>query len=121
MDATALYAAANTVTFPNRVQVSFDFGIQQVVLVHQVVVVVLNIPPAVRYNDNVFAFAQTGDFLWQIDTIGKGLFHGMPDCPFVGANLTAENDERVLLYNWCSTTLLVQATTGEVLERYQSK
>ncbi len=72
MDATALYAAANTVTFPNRVQVSFDFGIQQVVLVHQVVVVVLNIPPAVRYNDNVFAFAQTGDFLWQIDTIGKG-------------------------------------------------
>ena len=122
MDATAIYAANKTLTLPNGVEVSFAFSIKQVVLVHQIFVVVLNIPPAVHFNNNVFGFAQNGDFLWQIDTAGKGLFAGIStDCPFVGANITAENDERVLLYNWCSTTLVVQATTGVVLERHQSK
>lgn len=120
MNTTPISGSGNVVVFSNKTIITFTNKIEIVIFFDSVLIVVLAIPASVVDNNNVVAYNIEGNFLWQIDTTTKSYFGEQTNCPFVGANLTKDEDG-LLLYNWCDATLLVDHFTGKILERYQAR
>jgi hypothetical protein len=118
--ATHPFAEEKSIKFPNTNRIDFIYSIITTVFIDNILIAVLNVPASVVCNNNVVAYDIEGEFLWRIDTTQKQYFGEQTNCPFVGAN-TTENEEGLLLYNWCDATLRVDHFTGEILERYQAR
>ncbi len=81
-------------------------------------IILLEIPPKTKYNRNVFGISLAEKCIkWQVDFENvKTRFN--KDCPFTNI-LIYENKLR--LNNWCSFNLIVDPSTGKVLEEYESR
>lgn len=121
MDTTSAFASGNTVTFSNETTIDFKNKILKVIEANQVVIVIPLKPPSVVDNENVFAFSPQGDFLWRIRTKGTDFFPtaNPAECQFVDAKFNL--DASVTLFNWCHAAIRVNSTTGEILERLQTR
>jgi hypothetical protein len=97
--------------------ITFEHTIKQSLLVNDTIVVVLETPPKIVYDRNVFAFNTNGDFLWQIGA--AEFFYKGKDCPYVGA--TANEQGQITLSNWCDTAVVVDLITGKILSKYNTK
>ena len=75
------------------VEVSFEFPIQQAVRCGEVIVVLVESPPGVRHNRNVYGISLAGELQWQVDE--PDTVH--EDSPFT--NVTFEYGA-VSCYNW---------------------
>ncbi|RYZ97167.1 MAG: hypothetical protein EOP47_22325 [Sphingobacteriaceae bacterium] len=107
----------NTVIFNTGKPVDFEYPIAKIIEIENVIVVILHIPPKREYNLNVFAFSLSGDFLWRI--ANTDLYYKNSDCPYVGYTLN-ENDQLVL-FNWCDTAVVVDHNNGDILDKYVTK
>jgi hypothetical protein len=119
MRATNLFADGNRLTFPNRKRLAMDYKVLEIILIDNILVVVLSVPVDVIFNNNVYAYDLDGKFLWQINVVKGVHYFGQDQCPFVGMN--DYEDNCLLLYNWCSSTLRVDIKTGVILERIETR
>lgn len=109
----------NQIRFHTGESIKFDYPINadNVVMVDFVIIVILMIPPNVKYNNNVFAVSTSGNLLWQIEVDNRYIQKN--NCPFVEVKL---NDaERLELFNWCSLGLTVEPFSGKVLNEYTTQ
>lgn len=82
--------------------------------INDIVIVRLDIPLGVIFNENVYAVTADGKILWQITKMS----HVYEDCPYANMLVKEGNIE---LYNWDGTILLVEPATGEILEKGYTK
>jgi hypothetical protein len=106
------YSINGNILIVGNVTHSFQFSIDSYLEIEGMVVVLLEIPPKVRYNENVFGVSLLDNHVWQITKIEH-----YPDykqmCPFVGLGL---KDGNLRLNNWCDKYFIVDPWTGKILE-----
>ncbi|RVU01326.1 hypothetical protein EOD41_05010 [Mucilaginibacter limnophilus] len=107
----------NKLHFPHGNPVEFEYPIQEQLQIGDVIVVLLDIPPKVKYELNVFAFSTSGDFLWRVQE--TELFYRGSNCPYVG--LTITDNQQLVQFNWCDTAIIMNPSTGEILDKYITK
>ena len=107
----------NKLLLTNGYNCVFDYPISKALLVKDSCIVVLNIPPKVQENQNVFGVNMKGEIVWKIGKIHH--FYEGSDCPFVDVILN--KDGKVVLFNWCDTAVIIDPITGIVLDKYQTK
>ena len=108
----------NVITFENGYSVDFEHPIKETLDVGKVVIITVRPSSGIIYNHNVFTFSLTGDFLWRIGDV-KLYYWGSNNCPYIGAELNDEQE--LILFNWCDTAVVVNHETGEVLRTWQTK
>lgn len=111
----------NTITLNNGKAITFDYPInnKEVLEIDGIIIVVLEIPPRIIYNDNVFAVNIDGEIIWRVNFKREQLFYQRKDCSFIGVLLNKEG--QLILFNWCDTAFIVNPETGEILDRYITK
>ncbi|WP_413669907.1 hypothetical protein ACEN9X_08195 [Mucilaginibacter sp. Mucisp86] len=107
----------NQITFTEDNIVDFEYPVDAIFEVDNILVVILKIPNGVYDRRNVFAFDRVGNFLWQIKDVP--LYYKGKDCPFVGALINDQNE--LVLFNWCDTAVIVEPSTGDLVRTYQTK
>ncbi|PTQ93574.1 hypothetical protein C8P68_10836 [Mucilaginibacter yixingensis] len=107
----------NQFVFSNGYTLTFDHPVGQHLIVDDVIIIRLTIPPKEKYDQNVFAFSTSGDFLWRIPRVP--LFYEGDDCPYIG--LDNHKNGHITLFNWCDTAVIVDAQTGQIIDKYNSK
>lgn len=107
----------NKVLFTENISVDFEYPIENVFEVDDILIVLLEVPNNVSDRRNVFAFDRLGDFLWQIKDVP--LYYNGDSCPFVGALINDQNE--LVLFNWCDTAVIVDPRTGDVIRTYHTK
>ncbi len=97
-----------------------EYLIKKVLRIDSVIIIILEPPAKIVYNNNVFAFSTNGDFLWRIGDV-KLFGRSSNDCPYIDIGLNVNNDGELVLFNWCDTVVIVNPLTGEVVRTYQTK
>jgi len=96
---------------------SFQFPIDSYLEIEGMLIVLLDIPPQVQYNENVFGVSLVDNHIWQIaKTEHHPVYKQM--CPFVGIGLQEGN---IRLNNWCNKYYIVDPWTGKILEEEESR
>ncbi|TSJ40351.1 hypothetical protein FO440_11365 [Mucilaginibacter corticis] len=108
----------NKITLNNGYSIDFEYPIKEALLLEDVIIILIEAPPKIIYNHNVFAISSTGDFLWRIGEV-QLYYWGSNNCPYIGVELN--NNNEVVLFNWCDTAVIIQPETGAVIRTYQTK
>jgi hypothetical protein len=97
--------------------ITFDFPIVQVIEVTGMLVLRLEVPVKVIYNENVFGVSVVEKKVkWRIAK--KTYKPNLKSCPFVGIKLL---EGQLILYNWCDTYFVLDPLTGEILKEGWTK
>ncbi len=91
--------------------VAFPYPIKKTLEFDNVVVVMLEIQPKNGYSNNVFAVNQEGKILWQIEKHPKNLDIS------VWLDLNRKGDY-AQVGNWDGLELIVEPTTGKILQEW---
>jgi hypothetical protein len=107
--------------FDNGCSIVFEFLIRdsEIIVIDDVIIVTLDIPPKIKYNRNVFGVNFDGVVLWQVNFDKTQLFYQCDNCPFVGVSLNKKG--LLVLFNWCDTAFIVNPKNGEIIDSYQTK
>jgi hypothetical protein len=102
--------------FNNGRVVEFEYPINErkTLIMDFVIIVILETPSKSKYNNNVFAISDIGNFLWQIDI--EEPYIKDHNCPFVEARI--DDSEKLLLFNWCNTAFIVEPITGAIINKF---
>jgi hypothetical protein len=93
-----------------NIVIPFDFPIAQVIEIAGMLVLRLDIPTRVTYNENVFGISLAVKIIkWQI--VNRG--YSDKRCPFTYIRIFENELE---LINWCSIYFIVNPLTGEILK-----
>ena len=94
--------------------VKFPLKIKQVEEFSDVLVVRLDVPADILFNENVFGVSSEGKILWQIIPMKSG---------FKSSRYTGlfKKGDLVKVHNWDGTDLLLEPRTGEILKESYSK
>lgn len=97
--------------------IPFDFPIAQIIEMSDMLIVRLDKPIDVVYNENVFGVSIAEKKIkWQIE---KREYNAKrASCPFVEIRIL---ENQLILHNWCDTYLVVEPQTGKILEEGYSK
>ena len=96
-------------------KLSFDYPIDDILGISEMLIIRLEPSSGIIYNENVFGVSLIEkNIKWQIT---KMKYHER-DCPYTGMILIKN---QLRLFNWCSFYLDVNPVTGEVMERVDSK
>lgn len=87
---------------------SFKYPVVEAVGFDKAVVVRLEVPEGVIFNENVYGLAYDGQMLWQVPVKG----HVYDDSPYT--KITRRGDA-ILLSNWDGLDLTLDPETGSVL------
>jgi len=99
----------NTLIFQSGGKVIFDYPIGETLDFQDAIVVRLELPLGVIFNENVFGLSYDGKVLWQISKQK----HIEEDSPYT--QLSYQND-KAGLYNWDASLYIAEPVTGEVIE-----
>jgi hypothetical protein len=92
--------------------IPFDFPIAQVIEVEGMLIIRLEIPVTVIYNENVFGVSVAEKKIrWQIEK--RNYDPHMKSCPFIEIRIF---EGELRLNNWCSVYFIVDPLTGEILK-----
>lgn len=90
----------------------FDYQINEVLEIADMIIVRIKSPIGVIFNENVFGVSLTEMRVkWQVD---KLKYKRGTDCPFVGMKY---HNNQLYLNNWCDIYLIVDPLTGKIIER----
>lgn len=102
-------------------EILFDFPIQEFIEIEDMLIVYLDLyDKVIPLEENVFGVSLTERKIkWQIEKrkYPAGGYSKMR-CPFVGISF---HESKLRLHNWCSTNLIVDPLTGEVLEEEETR
>jgi len=97
--------------------IPFDFPIAQVIEIEGMLILRLDKPIDVVYNENVFAVSiAERKVKWQIEK--KSYDPHVKSCPFTEIRIF---ENQLVLYNWCDTYFVVDPQTGKILKEGWSK
>jgi len=106
------------IVFANGYSLEFEYPLKKTLIVNDVIIIMVESPFNVTYNQNIFAITTSGDFLWRIKEV-ELYYTGVKDCQYVGIEKNDENE--LVLFNWCDTAVIVNPNTGEVIRKYHTK
>jgi len=104
-------------------EIVFDFPIDYCVEISGMLIVLLSIPVKTKYNENVFGVSLSEKKIkWQI---AKKRFkleefddYKNTHCKYTGISVYGG---RLRLNNWCDTYLIVDPSTGQILEEAETR
>jgi hypothetical protein len=95
--------------------ITFDYTIEEWIKIEDMLIVRLNLPYKVIYNENVFGISLSkGAIEWQI----AKRKYSSKNCAYHGIRLF---NKQLELINWCSFYLHVNPLNGEILEEGYAK
>lgn len=105
----------------NGHSVKFDYPIleKEILVIEGLIIVTLEKPSKIIYNNNVFAVNLMGEIVWRIAFNKEQLFYQKDNCSFIGPLINKKG--QLVLCNWCDTAFIVNPRTGEILDRYITK
>jgi hypothetical protein len=108
----------NKIKFNNWEIIEFDLPIKKdkIIIIDFVVIILLEVPPKSKYNDNVVAISDQGNFLWQVNIEEPYIKNN--DCPFV--DIKINNSGQLVLFNWCNAAFIVDPITGKFIDRFET-
>ena len=109
---------SNNITLANGYSLDFEYPIKKTLVIDDVIVIIVESPFEIAYEQNVFAINQSGDFLWRIGDV-KLNYTGAHNCFYVGVEIN--KDGELVLFNWCDTAVIVNHRTGQVICTYETK
>ena len=102
-------------------EIIFDFPIKEVIQIEDMLIVYLDLDDMViSLEENIFGVSLSKkEIQWQVEkrNFPKGGYLKM-HCPFTGISYSSN---KLYLYNWCSTYLIVDPTSGKVLEQVENR
>lgn len=102
-------------------RIIFDFPIKDIIEIGDMLIVYLDLyNEVIPLEENIFGVSLIEKKIkWQIEK-RKYPTGDIPKtrCPFVGISF---KDNKLRLYNWCSTILIVDPYTGKVLEEEETR
>lgn len=109
---------SKNITLSNGYSLDFEYPIKETLIIDNVIIVLIEPPYEVVYNQNIFAISLSGDFLWQIGKV-ELCYTAPSNCPYVGITINKNNE--LVLFNWCDTAVIVNPKTGDIIRTYQTK
>ena len=110
------YIEKNCVHFPTHT-IPFQYSVLQSIEIGDMLIIRIGeYDKVINYEQNVFGLSISEEKIkWQIEKrkYPKGGWVVRMKCPFVGIGF---DEDGLKLTNWCSTTLIVDPVTGEVLK-----
>lgn len=94
--------------------VAFSYPIAKALEFEDAVVVMLDVPPGGRMNENVFGINGDGQILWQIEKKPSPY----PDSPYLDLNRI---DANAKIGNWSGDEYVIEPATGKILEERYTK
>lgn len=95
----------------------FDYSISEVVELSDMLIVLLEVPATESMMENVFGVSKAGHIVWQIEP--------RPDLMADPVNryteISAPNEGRVMLGNWCGIGVEIDPHTGKVIDWWIGK
>ena len=117
MDQTSRHIVEGNQLIIEDVAMSFDFPIAKVIEMEGMLIVRLDKPINVVYNENVFGVSIAEKKIkWQIEK--RSYDPHMKSCPFTEIRIF---ENQLVLYNWCDTYFVVEPQTGKILKEGWSK
>ena len=92
-------------------EVKFPFPITKCIVSQNRVLVLLNIPPDVIFNENVYCVGLNGNIIWQISKQD----YLYENSPFI--NIVESDNGDILVINWDGSQYAVDIETGNILTR----
>lgn len=115
------YIQKNKLIIDDTKEIVFDFPIQESVEIEDMLIVRIGLYDKVApLEENIFGVSLAEKKIkWQIEK-REYPTRGNPSmlCPFVGIRFY---DNKLRLFNWCSTAFVVDPLTGKVLEQEQTR
>lgn len=102
-------ARGTDLVFASGQKASFKYPVASVVEFDDVLVVMLDVPPNARHNENVYGVSREGQVLWQI----QPRLHVYADSPYT---YVGRQGDSAALSNWDGLELTVNAETGAILK-----
>lgn len=99
---------------PGNYKVDFPYPVAETVIFSDVVIVRVEPPVGIIFNENIFGISLTGDLLWQIKT----LKHVYGDSPYTSVKEVVSG---IKLSNWDGDDVIVNPKTGSILQVGYSK
>ncbi len=115
------YIQKNKLIIDDNKEIVFDYPIQESVEIDDMLIVRIDLYDKVApLEENIFGVSLAEKKIkWQIEKrkypIGG---YSKMKCPFVGISFY---DNKLRLFNWCSTAFIVDPLTGKVLEEEQTR
>ena len=107
-----MYKANGNILEIGDQEIYFKYKINGTLEVSDMLIVFLESPKETVFNENVFGVSlPEKQVKWQI---AKLRYDTGIDCPFVGGKFY---NGQLYLHNWCDIYLIVDPSTGEILER----
>lgn len=113
-EAGALTFSGREVILPTGKSLTFDYPVAEILPFQTAAVVRLNPPVGSSGNENVYGIDYEGSVLWRVPQ-RKTVYR---DSPYTGMRSEAD---LVRLFNWDGLELLIDPTTGTVLEERSGK
>lgn len=100
------------------VLIEFKYPILETILIADILIVLVESPYRVIYNENVFGVSlATKSIMWQIKKV-RFRTPGAKDCPYTSIVLY---QGKLHLNNWCDTYFIINPVTGAVIEKGQTR
>lgn len=96
------------------ITIPFQHNIAELLVFPEVIIVRLDIPYRVLFNENVYGISHEGNLLWQIPKID----HVYQDSPYTGMKIM--NNE-LILCNWDGLDVTIDPITGNILKTSYGK
>jgi len=94
--------------------IPFRYDIAEIQIIHEVIIVRLDIPHKVIFNENVYGISHDGRQLWQVPKLD----HIYQDSPYTGMKIV--NNE-LILCNWDGLDVTIDPISGRVLKSSYGK
>lgn len=99
----------------NEKKVFFKCEVEQFIQFDNFIVVRIETPVSIIFNENVFGLSEEGEIMWQIEH--KEFIHN--NSPYT--NIKLLDNGQVRLSNWDGTHLEIEPLTGEILREFWVK
>lgn len=99
----------NKIIFEAGKTIEFNFPIHDSIATVDKIIVLLDIPDKVNYNQNIFAVGFDSNIVWQVDNSKDLDFIGY--CPYTGLHRDGVD---IVGYNWCGFRVTIDIDTGKI-------
>ncbi len=98
----------------DRKIVEFQYEIGKIEKFDNCIIVMIDIPMKIIFNENIYSVSYYGKILWQIEKIN----HMDKDSPFMGMG---QDENGFSAYNWDSFNYKIDLKTGKIMSRQYVK
>lgn len=105
-----LYNANVLILNSENKELRFKYEIGQVVLFTSCIVIRLEPPKGIIFNENIIAVSYDGVAIWRVEKID----HMDKDSPFTSIE---KSGEKLFAYNWDSCDYHIDLLTGKIIDR----